>query len=507
MTANFDEVLEPAATPDNSSRRRSSTAIGWATLGFWTGQFISLGVFLILITILAPIDIGHFALATVVQMFIGAFVDKAMGEVVIQRAQPSDDVLSTAFFMDSGLAALLVSLLVLFAEPIASLLGADELALVLRVLAVASLMGTLGNIPLALLEKQLNFRCSIKIALAAQIAAGTTALTLALLGWGIWALVANQIVETFVKSSLAWLSVGWKPKLRFKISTARQLFGYWTSTIGFRLTYFARVNTDRLIIGMLLGPTVLGYYTIAYRLVQTVTDTFCEGIAKSILAVLSLLQGNRTDVADVFLTYARTTAILAFPLFAGLALIGPDLVILLFGAQWLQTAQILPYLSLVGLAVLMLYLFGISFRAIGYPQANFWLFASAAFVDAIILVTLLPMGLYICLLVLVLRAWLYLPAAAYVFRRLFHRPVSAIARTLAVGTAGGAALGLLLVSLSAIPAISSLERPEHFAVLFSVAGVFYLAFVSFSARSFLLEAVSFLEQSIGRSPAWRKRNA
>ncbi|MBC6715562.1 oligosaccharide flippase family protein [Aurantimonas sp. DM33-3] len=507
MTANFDEALEPTATRGVASQSKSSTAIGWATVGFWAGQSVSLGVFLILVTILAPIDIGHFALATVVQMFIGAFVDKAMGEVVIQRAQLSDDMLSTAFFMDSGLAILLVATVVLFAEPIASLLGAAELALVLQVLAIASLMGTLGNIPLALLEKQLNFRCSIKIALAAQIAAGTAALTLALLGWGIWALVANQIVETVVKSSLAWITVGWRPKLRVQPSVVRHLLGYWTSTIGFRLTYFARVNTDRLIIGMLLGPTILGYYTIAYRLVQTATDTFCEGIAKSILAVLSLLQGSRTDVADVFLTYVRTTAILAFPLFAGLAVIGPDLVILLFGTQWSQTAQILPYLSLVGLAVLMLYLFGIAFRAIGYPQANFWLFATAAFVDAIILVTLLPVGLYICLSVLVLRAWLYLPAAAYVFRRLFRRPFNATARTLSVGTAGGAALGLLLVSLSAMPAISSLDRPEHFAVLFTVAGVFYLAFVSLTARSFLFEAACFIRQSLGRPPAWRKRNA
>ncbi|MEN3791625.1 lipopolysaccharide biosynthesis protein [Fulvimarina sp. MAC3] len=512
MTANFEEpfdsgsTITPAKKPA-APQKKPASAIGWAAVGFWSGQLISLGTFLVLVTILAPIDIGHFALALIVQMFIGAFVDKAMGEVVIQRSDPSEEMLSTAFFMDVGLAIILVASAFVLAQPIASLLGSQDLVPVLRVLVFATLLGTLGNIPLAILEKRLDFQRSIKIAVAAQIIAGASAIALALLGWGIWALVANQIVVTFLKSGLAWIGAGWRPRLIFRFSIARTLFAFWANTIAFRLTYFARYNTDRLIIGMVLGPTILGFYAIAHRVVETVNDTFCEGVAKSILAVLSPLQKDRDQVADVLLIYARNTAILAFPIFVGLALIGPDLIILMFGERWSEAAFILPYLSVAGLAFLMVYLFGISFRAIGCAHVNFWMFATAVIFDAIILVTLLPIGLYVCLMALVVRAWLYLPVAAVVFSRLFGRPIGEIALTLSAGAIGGAALALVLLLLSSMPTIDDLERPMHFAFLFAISGVLYLAFIALFARSFIIQAIEFTQQSVGIPPSWRKRNA
>lgn len=468
---------------------KAYSAIGWAALGNWSGQLASLAFFFLLTHLLSPGEIGLFALAMVVQAFLGAFVDQAMGEVVVQRASQSPGDLDTAFWLDCGLAALLVGAAVLGAGYLASAMNQPQLDNIIRGLSVAVLIGTLGNVPLALLQRRLDFKRVAHMTLVSQVVAGSLAVMLALAGWGVWSLVANQLCETAIKTGLAWWHAGWRPGLRVSGKSVRSLSSYWIHTIGFRLFFFARSNADRLIIGLILGPVSLGYYTTAVRIMRMVIDTFCEGVSKAVLAIMSRMQSDPAGLERGFEQLLRLTLLATLPVLAGLAVLGPELMPLVFGAQWRPSGQILPVLCVTGIGMIVLYLNGMALRAIGRPQLNLLIFATATTLDVALLLLLLPNGLMVALSAIAVRSLLFIPIGTLMSSSILGIRFMVAARGFVPGIVACASVAGALVLVQA-GLDGAAQQSARLAVSLTAAGLIYLGMLVLFARSELSPSVA-----------------
>ncbi|MEF2073928.1 lipopolysaccharide biosynthesis protein [Consotaella aegiceratis] len=480
-------------SPDQGAGR-AVKAIGWATLGNSGAQIISLGFFLLLTHLLDPAEIGLFALAMVVQAFLGAFVSGPMGEVVIQHVSPKRSDLDAAFWLDTGLAVVLAGTTAMAAGLLADVMGHDELAMLIRLLCVAVVIGTLGNIPLALLQRRLEFRQVTRLSLIAQIVGGVAAVTLAFAGWGIWSLAANQLGETATKTILVWAAARWRPRLRIRPRCVRRLAAYWLNTIGFRLVYFACDNANRLIIGLILGPLALGYYTTAMRIVRMVVDTFCEGVSRAVLAIMSQIQSDAARLENGFHQLLRLTTLVTFPILGGLAVLGPHLMPEIFGQRWAPAGGILPVLCFYGAGSIALNLHGIAMRVVGRPEMNLLVFGAATTLDTLVLILLVPMGLPLALTVLAARGILFMPVLSIVTARVLGIRVGAGTRQYLPGVLATTAL-IPLLALTWEVLNGTMDVFAQTAIVLALAAVGHIAALLLFERQTLRTAIGVLRAS------------
>ena len=492
----FDGVI-------GAGEQKAFSAIGWAALGNWGSQVASLAFFFLLTHLLAPGDIGLFALAMVVQAFLGAFVDQAMGEVVVQRPSPSYSDLDTAFWLDSGLSALLVSITVFGAGYVAAAMHQPQLENIIRGLCLAVMIGTVGNVPLALLQRRLDFKRVARLTLVSQIVGGSLAVLLALAGWGVWSLVANQMFETATKTVLAWWYAGWCPGLRVNRQSVRSLSSYWIHTIGFRLFFFARANVDRLIIGIVLGPISLGYYATAVRIIRMVLDTFCEGVSKAVLAIMSRMQSDREGLERGFEQLLRLTLLATLPVLAGLAIIGPELMPKVFGTRWNPSGQLLPVLCVGGIGMIVMHLSGVALRAVGRPQLNLLVFATGTVLDVALLLVLLPSGLTVALSAVATRSLLFVPISTLLISGIIGISPAVAARGFVPGIVACASVAGALLLIRA-----GLDGQAHESVRLAgslmAAASIYLGMLVLFARRELSPSVAVV-QRLGK--IWTRRHA
>ena len=273
------DILQAADAEDVASG--ALRGVGWTAIEQWGGQAVGLLTFLVLARLLAPADFGLLAMAAVVIALLQTAVEQSFADALVQRRDVTPGLLDTAFWSTLG-AGLAAGLLVLVAAgPVALLYSEPALEPVVTVLAASLPLTSLGATHLALLRRRLDFAPIAKRGLIANLAGGTAAIGVALAGGGVWSLVAQSLVVAGVGSLVLWQAVDWRPERRFHREQFGELGRFGGSLVAANMVNFANRYADDLIIGLVLGPVALGFYTVAYRLLWAATRVLA-GVASAV---------------------------------------------------------------------------------------------------------------------------------------------------------------------------------------------------------------------------------
>ena len=314
-------------------------------------------VFVLLARLLAPAAFGLVALAGTVIMVLTIFVEAGFSTAIVRSEEVTDSKLNTAFWIGVGVALLLVLGLSLSAGWVASLYGTPELTPVLRALAWIMLFGSLSAVHTALLVRKLDFRSKALRRLVAVVAGGIAGVVLALLDYGVWALVGKQAVEGLVDCLVVWRTSPWRPGLEMTRKDARELFGFGKNMVGSSLVTFLNRSADDMIIGVFLGPVALGYYAVAYRANVAVTEVALRATSRTAVPVFAKLQAEPERLREAYYAALEFAALVACPVFLGLSATAPEVCLVMFGAEWAPSVAPMQVLGLAGLgAAINLYL-------------------------------------------------------------------------------------------------------------------------------------------------------
>lgn len=337
------------AGANESVGQRATRGAFWAGVEQWGGQLVGLLSFLVLARLLTPAAFGLLTMAALVVALLQAIVQQAFADAVVQRTDPSPELLDTAFWSTVGLGLAAAGIIAAASDSIASMFDAPNLGPVVAAMAATVPLAGLGSTHHAILRRKLDFRPLAMRGLASNLAGGVAGVALALAGAGVWSLVAQTLLTAAVGSLLLWRTVLWRPKLRFDGGAFGRLASFAGSLSAANAVNFVNRYADDLIIGLFLGPVALGFYTVAYRLLWSTTQVL-TGIASMVgLPVFSRLTGDPARLRDVFCLALRMIAVLAFPVFAGIAIVAPELILVVFGARWLPSAGALRVLCAIGL--------------------------------------------------------------------------------------------------------------------------------------------------------------
>jgi PST family polysaccharide transporter len=234
-------------------------------------------------------------------------------------------------------------------------------------------IGSFNGVQGALFTKKLNFKLLAVISLISSFTGAIVGISMAFMGHGVWSLVAQQLSGGVVGGVVLWKASDWRPKLRFSRKHFHDLFAFGINLVGINILNFFVTRGDNLLIGYFLGSTALGYYDLAYRLLLVVTGLFVGVISSIAMPIFSSIQDDLPRLRKVLYEFVELTNTIAFPVFLGMSVLAPELVVVVFGEQWKASIPVMQILSLAGMLYGGFYFNAPLMMAMGKPNWKFYL--------------------------------------------------------------------------------------------------------------------------------------
>jgi O-antigen/teichoic acid export membrane protein len=340
-------VSAPAGQDETAFSRRVVSSLKWQAGAQAIGQVVTWLSTLVVIRLLSSEDYGLLAMAGVLTNFFLLIADMGVGAASVQAAELSDDDLGQL----SGLAILTNVGGFLLAVPAAPLVAAyfREPALVEIIVAqsVAFLFMALYLLPQAQLVRAMDFRRKARVDSTAMILSALIAIGGALAGLGVWALVAANIGLHAARTVGYRRAAGLNVAPRFGGGASRRFLAFGLVLTADRLLFFAFSQADVVIGGRVLGPELLGVYTVAMSIAVIPLDKIVPIINQVAFAAYSRIQGEADRVRRSLVQTVRIVSFGAFPIFLGLAVVAPDLVAAVLGTKWESVVVPMQLLSLM----------------------------------------------------------------------------------------------------------------------------------------------------------------
>ena len=497
----MSEPWLPAEHGSDTGRLQKRVARGltWTLIDTWGSQLLALVIFVVLARLLSAADFGLVALAAVFIFFAQLIVDQGLGDALIQRRSLTRSHIDTAFWASMAMGGLLTIVGLLLAAPIAALLDEPRLAPILQVLSLTFVLAALNSIQLALLRREMAFRSLAVRRLVAVTGGGAVGISFALAGYGVWALVAQQLANAALSVLMLWRVSPWRPSRHVSRSDFRDLFSFGINVVaGDILHYFSR-NMDNLLIGIFLGTVPLGFYAVAYRILDTSQALLVNAARKLAFPVFSRLQNNPDRIRRAYLRAARGLSVVFLPGYIGLALVAQEAIVVIFGERWLPSAPVATMLFLIG-PVLTVQLFsGAVLNAVGRPEVTFRirLITSIVNVTGFFIAVTVFRDIVAVAAAFVVRGYLVMPLVVYWLWRYVGIPISAHVRQLFAPAFATAVMALAVIGVK-ITLLGNVHSAVLLATEIGVGVVVFVAAMAIFDRRLLVEvAALFLQAAPG----------
>ncbi|MBW4686916.1 MAG: MOP flippase family protein [Komarekiella atlantica HA4396-MV6] len=349
----------------SSFRQKAIRGVVWSAIQNWGRQAIAFIVFFLLARLLGPKAFGLVAAASIFLGLIGIFLDQGFSAALIQRKELEPEHLDTAFWTNISIGLIMTVLSMTMAGGVANFFKLPELTPVIRWLSLSFIITSLSSTQEAIFQRKLDFKPLAVRELVGVSASGLVGVTMAYIGFGIWSLVSQQLVNGLVRVLLIWWASDWRPRLSFSYKHFRELFSFGINVVGINLLSFISTRSDNLLIAYFLGPVALGYYTIAYRLLEIVTQLFIGVITPIALPLFSRLQQDIEKTRLAFYRAVQLSNFIGIPIFLGLSALSSELVIVVFGEKWISSIPVMQILNLIGILYTGFYFNGPVMMAVG----------------------------------------------------------------------------------------------------------------------------------------------
>ena len=333
---------------ETSVKKQTISGAIWKFTERISAQLISFVVSVILARILAPDDYGIIALVFVFTTFCDKLLIAGFATSLIQKKTADDKDFSSVLYFSLAAALGLYALLFFGAPLITDLytkFDSIELIAVIRVLGLSLFLMAFSSVQHAYASKHMLFKRYFWSTIGATVFSGIVGIVMAYQGWGVWALVAQNMLATFVGCTILWFTVDWRPKLMFSFERLKGLFSYGWKIFMASIIKTLYNDVRSLVIGKMFTPADLAYYNRGQSLPQLV-DTNVTGTIDSVLfPAYSRLQDDRPAMLNAVRRAVKTSCYVLMPILALMAAVASPLVSLLLTDKWLPCVPFMQILS------------------------------------------------------------------------------------------------------------------------------------------------------------------
>lgn len=318
----------------------------WKLMERFLAQGVSFVVSIVLARILMPELYGQVALVLIFITFADVLVSSGFSTSLIQKKDADELDFSTIFYCSLGVALLMYAVLYFTAPFIAQFFEMPSLTLVLRVFALRVPLGALNSIQHAYVSRHMLFRKFFFSTLGGTLFSGAVGIVMAVMGYGVWALVAQYLTNTLVDTIVLLFTVKWRPKLMFSGKRARELMSYgWKVLLAdFSGTFFAQLRS--FLIGKFYTESDLSFYNKGKQFTTLTTDNISAAILNVLFPAFSNNAKDQATVKGMLRKSIRVLCYIVMPLTLGMVAAAEPMVITLLTEKWSESIFFLQVLGL-----------------------------------------------------------------------------------------------------------------------------------------------------------------
>lgn len=325
---------------------------------------------IILARLLVPTDFGLLGIAMLSIATLETFSQTGFQAALIQKKEDVQSYLDTAWTVSAIRGFILFIILFSTAPFIAKFFNSEEAALVIRIVAVTSLLSGFRNIGILFFQKELEFNKQFFYEFSATLVDLAVSISLAFILRNVWALVWGGVAGNFVRLLMSYLLHPYRPRIRFQKEKFQELFGFGKWVLGSSVLIFLITQGDDIFVGKMLGITALGFYQMAYMLSNLPTTEITHVISQVTFPAYSKMQDDISRLREAYLDVLQITAFLAFPIAGLIFVLAPDFTKIFLGEKWMPMVSAIQILVLAGLVRSIAATTGPIFHATGNPKID-----------------------------------------------------------------------------------------------------------------------------------------
>ena len=326
---------------ENINKSTVISSLFWKTLERGGAQGIQFIVQIILARLLLPADYGLIALIAIFIAVANVFVQSGFNTALIQKKEVDAIDLSSVFYASLVVSLILYMILFFTAPAIATFYNQPQLVNILRILSITLFFGAFNSIQNAYIARNMMFKKLFYSSFSATIISGIIGIVLAYRGFGVWALVAQQLISQIMVSIILSFIVKWRPQLLFSFDRLKKLFSYGSKLLISNLLDTLYNNISGLIIGAWYDSAMLGFYNRGRQFPELIVNNVNGSIQSVIFPALSSHQDDKKKIKQIMRRAIQTSSFIVFPMMVGLAATAEPIIKLLLTETWLPAVPFL----------------------------------------------------------------------------------------------------------------------------------------------------------------------
>ena len=332
------------STMGNDLKDKTVRGVAWSFVERFSVQGVTFALELIIARLVGPENFGLIAMLAIFMSVSQVFIDGGFSSALIQRQERSEADFSTVFYINIAISLVLYAALFVGAPAIARFFNQPILEPVTRVYSLNLVINSLVAVNKTKLTIAVDFKTQSKISFFSALLSGLFGVSLALMGWGVWALVWQTLVSAVLNVLISFYYVRWFPRAPFSTLSFHRLFAFGSKLLVANLISALYAKIYDLVVGKKFSSGLLGLYSRADKFNQFASSNISGILQRVSFPVLSEIQDDDARLLGAYRQYLQMSALVVFPLIMGLCGIARPLIQLLLGQEWMGCVPLMQIL-------------------------------------------------------------------------------------------------------------------------------------------------------------------
>lgn len=306
-------------------------------------QLVTFIVSIVLARILTPSDYGTIALVTVFITILQVFIDSGLSTALIQKKDADDLDFSSVFYFNFVICIILYLIMFVSAPLIADFYKESSLVSIVRVISLTLIISGVKGVQQSYVSRHMLFKRFFFSTLGGTIFSAVLGIIMAYAGFGVWAIVFQQLSNNAIDTLILWITVKWRPIKKFSWSRLKNLLSFGWKMLASSLLDTIYNNLRNMIIGKLYTSADLAFYNQGDKFPKLIVTNINTSIDSVLLPTMSNEQDNHVRVKDMTRRAIKISTYIMAPLMIGLAFCAKPIVQIVLTDKWLPCV---PYLQI-----------------------------------------------------------------------------------------------------------------------------------------------------------------
>ena len=318
----------------------------WSAIERFSVQVVQFLITIILARLVAHSEYGLIAMLAIFIAIAQSFVDSGFSSALVQKKNRTEIDFSTVFYFNIIISLFAYVALYASAPYIALYYREPLLEMVCKWLGLSLIIQGLSVVHIAKLTVLLDFKTQARASLAAVVISGLLGVYLAYYGYGVWALVAQSLLNNLLNTVFLWMLAKWVPQFIFSWNSLKTLFSFGSKLLLSGLLHTIYLNLYNLVIGRKYSATDVGFFNQASLTARFPSVSLMAIISRAIYPIQCENQDKNEILITSFIQYLRMSSYIIFPVMICIAVLAEPLISIVLTDKWLPMSDLLTVLSL-----------------------------------------------------------------------------------------------------------------------------------------------------------------